>query len=729
MVLSSNDNHTLRASARAAVPQVNLKDRIAALQQRNAPSTVSDAKNPQPLNPARLPGGSLRDKIATFEKKGAVPVPRGSFAQGAPPPEDKEASKRKGELYGNRVPGLSHPAVPPPVSVLPGKTELAVKKRRLSTSDAVSAPADADDTQSSAEAQSGEGSSRPNLPAGVQPVERRSVSDVLPKTTTFSSPPDPLPVTEEEQVVSAVADETTLQLDTATQDSQPNPLVASAPSPQPAELEVKTPEKQVTGVQEPATNISPAVASQAVDQQQSDVNIQVAASPAAHPDNAEVIAEPTVDVDHRLSIDDDAALKNGKSSLPYLADEADTSMFSPVDDSFASDVHEAVIIPTRLVTPVSTRGKIIPAPSPTSSTGSPMTSTNIPVSVIDNTNAPAISPIDAPMKFRAIVHRKVRDVEPEVRAPVSRVPATPVVRRARAEPFVEPMSPGAGDLVALLANAALLEEQLSGNNTPVQKAAAPKPQEDTTPTPLPSLVLVAPEESAQETVEAPNVEVSSVKMPEIEEPKEEIKEEIAQPVQQRPEARSTLTPARHSTERAVSMYERPTYERLSPMHTMQDLPEDGLLSFPELDDSFSSPDLRLSGSLFEMPPSAPSEARTRTMTMRTMDDTPPPTPPPKSPGVATRFSSLRMRKSNASGSVRNSGVPGTYPRSSMCSEMSSEDSIMVATPPSPPQSDAASVRSRRSWKGIGRAASFADKLWHRGKGSHAAYPGTFSSVS
>ncbi len=46
--------------------------------------------------------GALRDKIAKFEKKGGVPVPRGSFGLGAPPSAD--GPRRRGELYGNRMP-------------------------------------------------------------------------------------------------------------------------------------------------------------------------------------------------------------------------------------------------------------------------------------------------------------------------------------------------------------------------------------------------------------------------------------------------------------------------------------------------------------------------------------------------------------------------------------------------------------------------------------------------
>lgn len=71
--------------------------------------------------------GALRDKIAKFERKGGVPVPRGSFGLGAPP--TVEGPRKRGELYGNRIPGparvvsasiigISRPASPTGTSML-----------------------------------------------------------------------------------------------------------------------------------------------------------------------------------------------------------------------------------------------------------------------------------------------------------------------------------------------------------------------------------------------------------------------------------------------------------------------------------------------------------------------------------------------------------------------------------------------------------------------------------
>jgi hypothetical protein len=105
---------------------INLKERIAALQQ------LSNTSNPPPsltlssnndVSPALQPPTAnanikLREKIARFEKKGGVPVPRSSFGLGAPPPQDGH-TKRHGELYGNRIPHPVRVASGPQGAVTP----------------------------------------------------------------------------------------------------------------------------------------------------------------------------------------------------------------------------------------------------------------------------------------------------------------------------------------------------------------------------------------------------------------------------------------------------------------------------------------------------------------------------------------------------------------------------------------------------------------------------------
>lgn len=118
-----NDWLTLDSLARSRLqaPQVSLKERIAALQQRDVRATSPGG--PSALGPSSSPGPSsvnaLRDKIAKFEREGAVPVPRGSFGMGAPPLAENGQLKRRGELYGNRIPAPVSsrlPSNPPPIS-------------------------------------------------------------------------------------------------------------------------------------------------------------------------------------------------------------------------------------------------------------------------------------------------------------------------------------------------------------------------------------------------------------------------------------------------------------------------------------------------------------------------------------------------------------------------------------------------------------------------------------
>ncbi|KAE9386393.1 hypothetical protein BT96DRAFT_539601 [Gymnopus androsaceus JB14] len=98
-------------SLRTQAPPVNLKERIAALQQKNVSSQSQRPTSPPLTSPNSVSGSgsapqsnvaALREKIAKFEKKGGIPVPRGSFGLGAPPPD--RGQKKSGELYGNRIP-------------------------------------------------------------------------------------------------------------------------------------------------------------------------------------------------------------------------------------------------------------------------------------------------------------------------------------------------------------------------------------------------------------------------------------------------------------------------------------------------------------------------------------------------------------------------------------------------------------------------------------------------
>lgn len=99
----SNLFFSIRATTRPSKLPTNLKDRIAALEQRTTTTSPPTSPTPSTAPTAYVAQsvGTLKDKIARFERKGGVPVPRGSFGLGAPPAAD--GPKRQGELYGNRI--------------------------------------------------------------------------------------------------------------------------------------------------------------------------------------------------------------------------------------------------------------------------------------------------------------------------------------------------------------------------------------------------------------------------------------------------------------------------------------------------------------------------------------------------------------------------------------------------------------------------------------------------
>ncbi|KAH9952028.1 hypothetical protein B0H21DRAFT_10340 [Amylocystis lapponica] len=191
------------ATTRTPVPPGNLKDRIAALQQRNALARQSEPKSP-PLNPTKATG-SLRDKIASFEKQGAVPVPRGSFGLNVPPVDDR-VTRSSGEMYGNRVPGLSRPHVPLS-QVYPGSQgPSAARMRRVSTSELGPSALDLRDPSPPPDVQESPdpgGSQVPPSPRRHSTSSRanpgrRSVSDTLHKLSAYNLVDEGLPEGEED---------------------------------------------------------------------------------------------------------------------------------------------------------------------------------------------------------------------------------------------------------------------------------------------------------------------------------------------------------------------------------------------------------------------------------------------------------------------------------------------------------------------------------------------------
>ncbi|KAI9065447.1 hypothetical protein FKP32DRAFT_1674789 [Trametes sanguinea] len=109
-----------QTSTRAPVPPVDLKARIAAFQESQKAANASNKSTPSASatlpKPSSTSGNTnLRDRIASFEKQGAVPLPKSRFGFAPDKQNDEPAPlKRRGELYGNRIPGLSRPHLPVP---------------------------------------------------------------------------------------------------------------------------------------------------------------------------------------------------------------------------------------------------------------------------------------------------------------------------------------------------------------------------------------------------------------------------------------------------------------------------------------------------------------------------------------------------------------------------------------------------------------------------------------
>ena len=344
---------------------------------------------------------------------------------------------------------------------------------------------------------------------------------------------------------------------------------------------------------------------------------------------------------------------------------ADVSLADGADQSLALDTAEAVIVsdPPRVVSPTVTRAKLIPAPqSPAPAPASPSS----PFA------EPPTTPKSMPKSFHATVHGRVAsNITPQhTGSHQHHVVSLPA----------EPVSPGFGDLADLLADAAMLELQLSGSPSPLKQsvsASAPAPA------PAPAPVRVS--------VPAPAPAPAPVRP-------------VVQTVVKPAPAPAPPSPAQDS----VIAY-------LQPSSSEEHSPETSL--------SFHTAESDLDLSLQPQIVTVPVHHTVR----RLADASPePPTPPPKSPPRARPLSSILGRRMS-SNSRREKGLPampGAFPRNSVCSEMSSEDSVLVSTPPSvvyyePSDTDASSVRSStRSWKmpkkgSISRATSFADRLWNK----------------
>ncbi|KZT09563.1 uncharacterized protein LAESUDRAFT_510216 [Laetiporus sulphureus 93-53] len=751
--------------SKAPIPQVNLKDRIAALQQRNAGSNQTDNKHA--VSTGRV--GSLRDKIATFEKQGAVPVPRGSFGLGAPPADDG-SSRRRGELVGNRVPGLSKPVVP--VSVHPSQdvdTDSPSGRRRsasasaanILSSSASSPPAvsstDDDSSSSDAPATTDE-TQTPGSPPAAR-TKRRSLSELPPNvcmpeagqeasyeykeaqaapvivvspdaeaaaaksvTVAKTKPSAKVVVSnvtlhrEEASITSGPRARSTLRaLEKSPGSSAPEPCVSMSPP-------RRQPKSQYVSVEDP----------NALDEElafvRAALNALEAASEDTTPTRADV-QDSSADGDY-ISITNRTSATSSVLSTPNdlvtfagmeyvklehelveggtLSRDADGAIITSSSagaatasqrrgtvTSLALDTNEAVIVtaPARVVSPISTtRAVLVPVPQSLSPISSPIPSSgpNAPHLTASAYTTPSLTPKTSTGSFKAIVDGKVSSSisQGQPRAGSSHI------RQPQLKLTVESSSSsGYGDLADLLADAALLEQQLSGMgnlqedlDVKAAPAAAPVPAIDSAlaadyvPVPVPAPALALEPEPAPSSIPAsirdhdPEMELT---LPDHPPPPyvEIVGRERPRPIQELPEC----------VEEAESSQHEPP----------QELPSDDLPRH-----------------------ASPMASSTQEYSRNRIPSGSPPPVPPKSPRPRY-FSTLLSRKTSNSGTL---STLGTAPRQSNCSEMSEDDSMLVPTPPSPRVeyigSDASSIRSStRSWKmpksTLSRATSFADKLLNK----------------
>lgn len=480
----------------------------------NSNLTPPGAGSGAQASPSRV---SLRDKIAKFEQRGGTPIPRGSFGMGAPPPEDA-SSRKKGELLGNRVPGLNKPTIslasdrsaPPSAS-----TKSFTRQRYTSTSDLDFSPpetpsefglkvrsptmaatvsgrvgmlevasAGAVDSFPDSGFISATSSPRRNSIAG-----RRTVSDSY-GPYGLSSPPAP--------------ENNALAADVA---QSPNDLVVQEVKQLSSEPELLEPSERQS-----------AAAPDAIDSTAGAV--PTIAAVAEEPKETTSTSTKTTEVG--LKIDVPIPEADTQPSQPVTANSSLTpnpaTPFTPatantavsVDDSFALDISMAEII-TAHAEVLSPPSKAVLVPVPPASSPPPAAVEAIPVADAVTSSPPSgssnLKPIGESQpklrkkvyansgpgfqelsltpkvpsrkSFTAVVHKKDKDSVSTTRSssetvPPPRLPITPArSKMVTAENELPPASPGAGELAWLVAEAAMLEKQLGVDTSSNEELAEP----------------------------------------------------------------------------------------------------------------------------------------------------------------------------------------------------------------------------------------------------------------
>ncbi|KAI6103595.1 hypothetical protein F5141DRAFT_216501 [Pisolithus sp. B1] len=661
-------------AARAQTPPVNLKERIAALQQRN----VSPNQHPSTQVASKgipIAGtGTLRDKIAKFEEKGGVPVPRGNFAMGVPSPlTENAAAKKRGELYGNRIQGLGRPNGPPVSrsgSPMPLDGDAPnPRKRCISTGGTLSSPLTTFVSGDSvpplpnsatlpaprrnslavnfslgrrAVSAGCEGSSNgldsPSSSPLLHPSPAEEPDSVFAATVTTPLTPPSLPPETSDVLVSAEPATLSQQEEDAEESTAEEEFVSFMAEPEQSTLpdgSTPTPDVDTAPLDDKPDSdiISPDTKSNSdaipLDCELSSSTGERSAKQGSLLDSS-VVVQPA-----------DTVLQSISSTEPptaTLADSAPCSLPSATTNEQVDTVSgpEAASIPAAPTIASHSEDQPI-GTAPVSTTGSNGQDAARPPSP---DLKPKVTPLEKKTTFKAVVHRKVTETTtaavPASSLAAPPIPQVPKVRRSAVTTVTNSLSNQApGELTILLEEAALLELRLTGGDA------------------------------------SESLDPSSLKTP----------TSATFQCDPRSESATTLT-----EQKPVS-------------------PSPDIDHFPRL--SLSIPAIR-EPTLESEIPEIPEEDETsdgRSLASTTFSQ--------RSPSHRKYLSSFRRLTNRRSAT----NMPGAYPRDSI--SLSSEDSAPVATPP-----DTGNGRNGSfgiAWpsvspkKGVGRASSFTDKLFNRSR--------------
>ncbi|KAI0345108.1 hypothetical protein BDW22DRAFT_1418424 [Trametopsis cervina] len=722
------------ANTRTNMPQLNLKDRIAALQQRTASPPQNNGQdavgNGTAATPGRLGvGSSLKDKIASFEKKGAVPTPKGRFGEGTLMTGDT-SSKRRGELYGNRVPELTKSTA---------EAVLMERKRTVSTHTArsysISKPlvptltGNVPPLPPLQPQRTGDwaGFSEPRYPSTADHSDRRTVSDVLPRTTTtFSDVEVEEPLMENEETTGGDHMPTEKQLDEHTS-SLPvvvEPVSISAPEPA-RRLDEPAAEVLVSAdiPQESSAEGVPVSASQQEQEIKPASSAPVVSQPSSPiPAVAEGDKIPTPPTEAPATLTAIIPLDT-PAPTPSLTTVEDTpSPLSPPlslnteTKSFTPDADKSIDDSEKLQTP-SDNGSFQTAESPVNARA---------MDSIEVSGAQGVAPMkEAP---KSLPNTAARDVATSVASsrPTPLVSSTPAV--APESPLDHPSDSPVTPQTAT--------PRTAKPRTPPPAVSSHHSVPATNPAPSsPSEKAMLEQKSAQKSFHAvvhrKVVESSPVEAP------------IVQPAPRK--ANPSFPPQKAPVRKVVSQaYVEPASPSLGDLASLvadAALLEEALATpvkksnRPSTKAHSALQDVRESRSL-ERP--RPTEIRVEGVQY---DPSAPPENSPfsdtKTAANSTSFFSTHLRANSTNGRqstspspsrnsqgpkyfpgirIRKQSMPGAYPRSSVCSDVTIDDTVLVASPPSPPShyqegSDTSSIiSSSKSWKSpkksLGRASSW-----------------------